>query len=205
MEFDKTNPNNWDWELREGVWVQRKTLQHLYVVASHAFNVSPRFRLLSGRLLGDNCSIGWPFLFFLFWVVVILVCVFFPFWSWWLDFGSSCLGFWYLHISFYFSHDAAQLKQLFFQHLNDKKKNAVLCSAYVVFQRRLEPSGAEVFSQTRIFTVHNIQLTKSLTLPVVFSIYVYLRNDCLKFIETWHLSWKIIFQKALQFWVESDF
>ena len=32
----------------------------------------------------------------------------------------------------------------------------------------------------------NIHLAKFLTLPMVFSIY--LRNDCLKFFETWHLS-----------------
>ena len=49
----------------------------------------------------------------------------------------------------------------------------------------------------------SIHLAKFLTLPVVFSIY--LRNDCLKFFETWHLSLTIIFQNAFQFLVESDF
>ena len=41
-----------------------------------------RFRLLSGHLLGNSCSLGWPYVLFVFWLFVILVMTRFGFEGW---------------------------------------------------------------------------------------------------------------------------
>ena len=41
-----------------------------------------RFRLLSGHLLGNSCSFGWPYVLFVFWQFVILVITRFGFDGW---------------------------------------------------------------------------------------------------------------------------
>ena len=48
-----------------------------------------------------------------------------------------------------------------------------------------EVSLTDIFMAWLVYTI-NIHLAKFLTLPVVFLLY--LRNDYLKFFETWHLS-----------------
>ena len=41
-----------------------------------------RFRLLSCHLLGNSCSLGWPYVLFVFWLFVILVMTRFGFEGW---------------------------------------------------------------------------------------------------------------------------
>ena len=59
-----------------------------------------RFRLLSGHLLGNSCSHGWPYVLFVFWLFVILYS-YFPFWFWGLDLGSNSFSSWSYNAFFF--------------------------------------------------------------------------------------------------------
>ena len=66
-----------------------------------------RIRLLSDHLLGNSCSLGWPYV--LFCILTICSISYFPIWFWGLELGSDCFSSRSLHTFYMYKHQIWQV------------------------------------------------------------------------------------------------